>query len=298
MTKKIETLVEDIYEVIKTRGGWDATITEFIREGVGDVFKHRLEDEAEERTGALRMSSMGKPCKRQLWYMHHTPSTGEGLPAPTILKFLYGDMVELLVLSLALAAGHDVRGMQDELEIGGIKGHRDAVIDGVTIDVKSASPFSFSKFKYGLKKDEDGFGYLSQLRSYVAAGSAMDSSIEQLRGGFLVVDKVSGEICLDLHVFVDADIETLGREFEETKAIVESETPPDRPFEAVKDGYKNKDKKFVSNGNEYLGFQCSYCEFKKECWPGLRTFMYKSQNGYRPKHYTKIVKEPKVNEVK
>jgi hypothetical protein len=43
------------------------------------------------------------------------------------------------------------------------------VIDGVTVDVKSASKYGFEKFlKHNLRED-DPFGYISQLSSYVYA---------------------------------------------------------------------------------------------------------------------------------
>lgn len=297
MTKTIDTLIEDIYNVVETRGGWDSTVTEFIASGTADTFRFRLEEDEAERTGTLRMSAMGRPCHRQLWYSHNVPHKGEGLPAKARLKFLYGDMVELLLLSLAMAAGHRVEGLQTTLDIAGIMGHRDAVIDGVTIDVKSASPYSFRKFKDGLDSDTDGFGYLGQLRAYVVAGHRADPSVHPTRGAFLAIDKVSGELCLDIHNF-DTTYEDVEAEFLRIKEKVEADTPPPRAFTPKPDGYKHKDKGFVPNGNEYLDFQCSYCEFKKTCWPGMRTFLYKSWDGYKPRHYVTIKKEPKATEVK
>ena len=40
-----------------------------------------------------------------------------------------------------------LKGEQGEVEIEGIKGHRDAIIDGAIGDVKSASAFSYKKFE-------------------------------------------------------------------------------------------------------------------------------------------------------
>jgi hypothetical protein len=39
--------------------------------------------------------------------------------------------------------------------------------------------------------------------------------------------------------------------------------------------------------------ECSYCEFKKACWPGLKMFTY----SHGPMYLTKIKKELKVPEV-
>ena len=297
MTKTIDTLVNDIYEVIQTRGGWDETITNFMAEGVRKIFQTRLEEEEAERSGALRMSAIGTTCKRKLWYRHNHTNSGESFSAPTRLKFLYGDILEQLLLSLVIASGHDVRGMQDELEIVGIKGHRDAVIDGITVDVKSASPYSFKKFKEGLTTEADSFGYLSQLGSYVKAGHASDPSVHPTKGCFLAIDKVSGEITLDEHEFTQS-LEEYEVMFLNTIDVVNGSEEPERAYKPKADGYQNKKTdSFVPNGNKYLDVQCSYCEFKTTCWPTLRTFMYKDHNGYRPKFYTHIEKEPRAIEV-
>lgn len=298
MTKELDTLVEDIYAVVNDRGGWDTAITEFFSGGMRDIAVSRLEEEAQAREATLRMSNMGTPCKRKLWYSLHAPNEGESLPAAARLKFLYGDLLENLLLSLAMAAGHDVRGMQDELEIRGIRGHRDAVINGVTVDVKSASPASFNKFKHGQLVDNDPFGYISQLSSYVYAGHAADPTVHPTDGAFLVIDKVSGELCLDRHTFNFELVDKVS-EFDRTKEQVSDvNRVPDRHYDLEPDGYKDRSTgKFKPNGNEFLGLNCSYCEYKKKCWPGHRTFMYKTGFGFKPKHFVTIKKEPNVMEV-
>lgn len=298
MTKTIDTLVEDIYAVVEDRGGWDETVTSFLTGEMHDLFVRRLQDEEQERGGTLRMSNIGSPCKRKLWYHVHRTNDGEALPPTARLKFLFGDMLEVLLLSLATAAGHRVEGMQDELQIAGVVGHRDAVIDGITVDIKSASPYSFAKFSSGSLRGDDPFGYISQLSSYVYAGREQtDTTSDPNVGAFLVINKVSGEICLDKYDFTKDLLFSREEEFEKTKTLVNSDTPPDRGFEAEPDGYKGKNG-FVPNGNEKLCVNCSYCEFKELCWPGLRTFMYRRGNSYAPTFFSKIVKEPNVMEAK
>lgn len=298
MTKTLDTLVDDIYSVVSSRGGWDTAVTEFFSGGMRDIAVSRLEEEEQSREPTLRMSSMGTPCKRKLWYNLHASSEGESLPPAARLKFLYGDLLENLLLSLAMAAGHDVRGMQDELEIAGIRGHRDAVIDGITVDVKSASPASFNKFKHGQLVNNDPFGYISQLSSYVWAGHRADPTVHATDGAFLVIDKVSGELCLDRHTFDFGVIDKVN-EFQRTiEQTSDLNNIPDRAFDVEYDGYKDrKSGEFRKNGNEFLCINCSYCEHKQQCWPGLRTFMYKTGFGFKPRHFTKIVKQPKVMEV-
>src|SRR5882757_495738 len=89
----------------------------------------------------LRMSNIGTPCERQLWYKVNQSEDSEQLPANARLKFLFGHIIEALILLLAKEAGHIVRGEQDNLDIQDVPGHRDAVIDGITVDVKSASTY-------------------------------------------------------------------------------------------------------------------------------------------------------------
>ena len=175
--------------------------------------------------------------------------------------------------------------MQDRLNVHGIKGHRDAVIDGMTVDVKSASPYSFKKFKEGNLREEDPFGYISQLSSYVYAAKDDPKVTNKTEGAFLVIDKVNGNVCLDVYDFTE-ELKTKEKEVNHLKDMVTWEQPPDRGFDPVPQSAKNP------NGNEKLSSACSYCDFKKECYPGLRKFIYSD----RPVFLTKVVKKPMVYE--
>lgn len=283
--KNIQTLVKDIYDVIDGKGGWGAAVHEFFTESMSSAVWRRLGEDRESRKPTLRLSAMGAPCTRKLWYDINEPDEREDLRPSTLFKFLYGDILEELVLSLAIAAGHRVEGCQDELEVAGIKGHRDAVIDGVTVDVKSASPYSFKKFESGNLRDEDPFGYISQLSSYVYAGrDQTDVESHPSLGAFLVVDKVSGEICLDMYDF-GHEINTKEEDIQSIKeACNDTENVPERAFEDIPDG---------KSGNMKLGIQCSYCGYKDKCWDGLRTFLYSG----KPRFLTEVVREPNVKEV-
>ena len=70
---------------------------------------------------------------------------------------MFGDILEELLLFLAKEAGHTVTGQQDTLSISGVNGHRDAIIDGRLVDVKSASSYSFRKFKNNVKNFPQNF---------------------------------------------------------------------------------------------------------------------------------------------
>ena len=282
MVKTIDTLVPDLQALLANGiEGLDQSLVDEFGKRVSEMASSRLKREP--RDGRLRMSNIGRPCVRQLWYDYHDPNGGEKLSGDTYLKFLYGDLIEELVLFLATACGHKVEGQQDDLELSGIRGHRDCVIDGVLVDVKSASTYSFQKFKGGLRPDDDNFGYITQLQSYLHASQSDPLVTDKHRGAFLVVDKTLGHICLDFHEYRNYDWEGF---YERRKTIVGNpkETPP-RAFSPVPDG---------KSGNEKLPTACSYCSRKWDCWPNLRGFAYSTG----PTYLTTVMREPNVPEFK
>lgn len=278
MNKTLDTIVPDIYEVLENP-------PEVQEEEFADLGKRLAASVAHsfdrERSPTLRMSNIGKPCERQLWYSINQPEKAEKLRGPQYMKFLFGHLIEELVLWFAELAGHRVEGRQDVQEIVGIKGHRDVVLDGVVTDAKSASTFSFKKFKNHLKKEEDSFGYIDQLQSYVHTGQADPIVTDKSKGAFLVIDKTVGNICLDVHEKEDFPIEAV---YERKKALVASDEIPARRFDPEPMG---------KSGNMKLGVNCSYCEFKKHCHPDLRTFLYSTG----PVYLTEVKKLPDVQEV-
>lgn len=279
--KSIETLVEDIYEVLdKGVEGDDERWAKF-GSAVANLVRDRLSVASRvPRKGVLRMSNIGTPCNRKLYLSVNDPEGGEKLNPQARLKFLYGDILEELLLLLAELGGHTVEGRQDTLEIEGVEGHRDAVIDGVTVDCKSASTYSFKKFAEHRLHEDDPFGYKDQLQSYIEAGQDDPIVTDKERGAFLVIDKTLGNICLDVHKKSSFPIR---KAYEYKKRLVNSDTLPPRGFEDEPEG---------KSGNRKLGTFCSYCERKFQCWDGLRTFLYSG----KPVFLTKVVKEPRVPE--
>ena len=280
--KNINTLVDDINEVLKGKGGWDAVVNEAFMKAMGETASRRLSPSEVTRTKTLRMSNVGQPCKRKLWYYVNLPTTVESELTPsTLLKFFYGDIIETLVIQLAKAAGHDVQGEQDEVTVEGIKGHRDCVIDGMVVDVKSASSMSFDKFKYGRLKSEDPFGYISQLTGYLAAAQDDPLVTNKNEAAFLAIDKQHGHTVLDVYDLRD-EVEDFVDQLKDTKEKVNSSKIPDRGFEDTPEG---------KSGNMKLCAACSYCDYKDLCWPGLKQYFYSRG----PVWLTKVVKEPRVS---
>ena len=122
ITKNISTLVEDIYKVVSEKGGWDKAANDYIKETRGSTMWSRLTPPEKEHKGGLRMSNIGKPCARQLWYSIHHHGEGEELLPSTHLKFPYGDMLENLIFVFAVAAGNPVEGHQAAFGAAGSTG--------------------------------------------------------------------------------------------------------------------------------------------------------------------------------
>ena len=232
-----------------------------------------------DKEGQLRMSVLGKP-PRQLWYDKHSPKERRDDDAGLNLKFLYGHIIEHLVLYLAELSGHKIEDQQKKVEIDGITGHIDSKIDGEICDVKSASPFSFKKFQSGEIVGDDPFGYHAQLSGY-------ETAMGTKAGGFLVVDKSSGDICFykpdDMaKPNVKSLIKTL-------KSTLEQDTPPEKCYEF----------KTEKNGNKTLATGCMFCPHKWECHAdandgkGLRVFKYSNKNVM----LAEVVKQPNVDEI-
>ena len=279
--KTIDTLISDIQEVL-LKGS--TLPQDGLPEKYGTLFANFLRSRywpsEEKRRGILRMSNLGKP-ERQLWYEVNMPEAAEPMPPEAFMKFAFGDVIELLLLFLAEAAGHKVEGTQDEQEINGVKGHRDAVIDGMVVDAKSASSYAFKKFAEGRLEQDDPFGYVDQIQSYLFAGQTDPLVTNKDEAAFLVVDKQLGHICLDRHERKKIPYDRI---VDHKRTLVQQKEPPERCFDPVPEG---------KSGNLALGVNCSYCAYKKTCHPGLRTFL--SSRG--PVYLVHVEREPKMMEI-
>lgn len=278
----IESLIYDIHQVVKGEGGWDKAASKYLGEQISQVAHQRFSQPATPR-GYLSLSSVGTPCDRKLWYKVNKPGLGEPLDAESLGTFFYGDMIEALVLALAKAAGHDVQGEQDRLDVHGVKGHRDCIIDGMVVDVKSASKYSFQKFSSNGLREDDPFGYISQLSSYLYASQDDPRVTYKEEAAFLVVQKDRFKLCLDRYN-LSPELKNKKVEIEKAKELVGGAIPEGR----LKPIPQSK-----TSPNTMLGVQCNYCEFRKVCWPEARTFIYSTGLV----HLVDIKKEPNVTEL-
>jgi len=282
---KLDTLVDDIYgQLGKLFEGEAFNLSDEDLDMTASRIKDSLLAWARpsERNSefSLRMSNVGRPA-RQLWYEQNIPAEST-TPHPSLqIKFLYGHILEEILLMLVRAAGHNVTDEQKEITVKGIKGHIDCKIDGEVVDVKTASKFAFNKFREGRLAEDDPFGYMSQLAGYEEAEKSSE-------GGFLVINKESGELCL--YRPEELDKPAINQQIQTVKKALKLATPPPRCYESVPDGKK---------GNMKLNRNCNYCAYKFECHKdsnngtGLRVFKY--ANG--PTYFTHVEVAPRVEEI-
>lgn len=281
---KIENLVDDIYKLFDPNIKHEASeenLDEFAN-NLKDLLRSRLGGRKERDGAVLRFSALGTP-DRKLWYAAHAQDEAQEMSPKTYFKFLYGDVIEALVLFLCKESGHEVTDEQAEVEVEGVTGHIDAIIDGVVVDVKSASPFGFKKFKDNRVHEDDAFGYIPQISGYSNVLTPGESP------AFLAFDKVSGELCLTRISSSITSQYDPAEKIKHQKEIVARDEPPERCYEDVPDG---------KSGNRKLSTPCSYCHFNNKCWAdanggyGLRTFLYSTG----PRYLTNVAKEPDVYE--
>lgn len=292
--KDISTLPADIGDVLTNNEDHRHTTIEdatVFAERLLYPFDKAVGNETKERKDkVIYASEIGRPCHRQLWYAYHQPDKAEPIDAKARYKFLYGDVLEELTLELARLAGHNVEMEQQEFELEledgwKVRGRCDAVIDGVLVDVKSASSFAFNKYtSQGLTDDTDSFGYRDQLMFYTMTG-IQKGLLHNNQAFFLFVEKNTGEIKLVPQQSGYLPSNTSAKIATKIAAV---------NMDKASDIVRMPTKPSGNSGNEGLDTTCRYCPFKQTCWDGkLRAFQYSNGVSY----LTRVAREPKVPEI-
>lgn len=278
--KNIHTLIPDIYKMLPKKDGW---FTDQIASQLADDIVRRLKTNFNEPATppTLRLSRMGPMCPRALWCSIHKPEEAEELPPWAHMKYSFGHIEEAKALALARASGHSVEGEQDEVHVDGVKGHRDCVLDGCIVDVKSVHSRYLSKLKNASVDEMDAFGYLSQLDGYLLGSHADPLVTVKDRAYLWLIDRQMGHMRLYEHRLREDHIR---RRVAESKRVVGLDSPPPCTCGTVAEG---------ASGNRRLDTKASYSQFKYFCFPDLRTFIY--ANG--PVYLTKVARKPEVIEV-
>ena len=98
---------------------------------------------------SLRMSGLGRPMCQQ-W--HDKNGSPKEIQYNSIMRFLFGDIIEAIAMVVLKSSGVNVESEQEKVKLGldvcELSGTLDVVIDGKVWDIKSASPYAFSK-KFG-----------------------------------------------------------------------------------------------------------------------------------------------------
>jgi len=277
-------IVENIYTKLDGLNDGPLDLSDEIIDKFGEDIKAAIKSWAQPQKRKegfyLRMSNIGKPS-RQLWFDKKNQLTAKRLEPSLFIKFLYGHLLEEVLLLLVRMSGHKVSDEQKEVDIEGIKGHMDCKIDGKVVDIKSASGFSFSKFRQGILREDDPFGYIAQLAAYEEAEGTANS-------GFLVINKETGELCF--HEPEDLDKPNMSQHIKDLKHKLDLSKPPELCYPPVAEG---------KSGNMRIAKNCAYCSHKKECHKdsnngkGLRAFRYAKGLVY----FTKVRVQPKVDEI-
>jgi len=252
----IHYAIPDLYHSLREKYiaegvNFNTVIEQFMEECGAALYNHYKEERDERK---IRISSIGQ-CERMQWYKAHDFEEEE--PADKLwITFLQGHLMEALVKAVLKISGHKVKDEQAKLSVAGVQGSCDAVVDNELVDFKTASNWSFDKFKDDEIKN-DSFGYLEQISAYAHA-------LGKKRAHFIVLNKNTGELKL-------TTVNTL-KNIEDhviyVKDIVSKKNPPDRPVWAV------------SAAGE-LDMRCSFCSFKQDCYESLQ----EKKVGKITKHY-------------
>jgi hypothetical protein len=301
MSKKIETLIDDIYSTLTRLNEGEEVVdavtldsyVDIACTNIGNALRNQLTPRTSERKPkTIYASEAGKPCHRAVWYAINGAERSP-LPPEVKVKFIQGDLLEELLALLARVAGHEVTDEQKPIKIKlpndwVISGRMDYKIDGVIVDAKSASKSSYAKFVDGSLKDpeKDSFGYMAQLANYVIHEGSVEHD-----AGFLAINKQDCHMTL----FQPDPMDLMAAMPDHEVMVEELESPigPDRAYH---------DEQYDKHGSRVLGFQCSFCDYKKTCWAdankgkGIRAFWKKEYWGPTLKYFTHIVREPNLKE--
>ena len=273
----IETLVEDIYELFRGQHKVNPENLSRFKEDIAKVVCESLEQAGTKQSFGLRMSNIGTK-DRKLYY--DSKSDVQVFKPNDYIKFMFGHILEHLVLFLAKEAGHEVTNEQQEVNLDGIVGHKDCHIDGVLCDIKSASSFSFRKFVDGGFPADDPFGYRYQLKGYYESFPTETDDV-----AWVVIDKQYGDIFVkQLNV---VELPDAKQRVKDVKRIVQFDVAPEHCY---KPEYDN-------SGNLPIPKNCEWCPHvvnNNRCWGDkVRTFYYSTG----PKHFIEINKPPRVPEI-
>jgi len=235
----------------------DSTIDDWIARQYGYLAEYSMKRQfsKKENGPVLRFSGCGKRARQIAYEYHGFQANGKTQDSRSKIVFLYGDLLEALIVSLAKAAGVQITacGLDQKkisLEIEGVQinGHPDGLIITNpihTFECKSMSSFGYGEFERGNISHE----YLVQVNLGMEA-LGLDRCV------FVAIEKESG-VMSERIVHKDESIIEWVRQ--NVSKVIHS-TPDNLP-----------ERCFTPNEKGFYPWQCVYCKFYKTCLvePGL-----------------------------
>jgi hypothetical protein len=237
----------------------DPKLIEEFGERAKELLSRKLNEKAD-RKFSLRMSNIGRPlCQLQAQKFGFEKEYPDNFFQ---VRMMFGDIIEVLAIIIMKAAGINIQSEQVLVSSeAGIEGTFDVEIEDKIWDIKSASPFAFEhKFKGKTIQDlwrDDSFGYVCQGIGYA-------TSVGKRFGGWIVIDKVSGEwTVLEAKYDEQFEQEVLAKIAENTR-VINSDEPFKRDFDDIPELHYKR-----PTGNRILSRTCGYCPYKrnKDCFP-------------------------------
>lgn len=234
----------------------------------------------------VRASNVGRPlCQLQ---MEKNGAKGESQPYNAKMRNLFGDLIEATAVLVLKSSGVEVTNEQKSVRYNmsdgtHIDGTFDVEIDNKIWDIKSASPFAFDhKFKNGFNAltKGDTFGYVEQGYVYAEAE-------KKKFGGWIAINKSTGEWAVTETPLADDEHRDKAlKKVKDNSDAIKKNLSFERCFTDVEETYRRK-----PTGNRVLGFECSYCSYKKACWGDeIQHLPQQASQGMNPKWvwYTKL----------
>lgn len=226
---------------------------------------------------SLRLSSLGKCVKQQAFIVSGTEKDDDITPRNK-RTFYFGDIAEVMVVSLAKYAGVNLHSEQKKVKMAGVVGHIDGIVtddegDDILFECKSMSDFAFQRFKKtGI---DDSWGYVSQMNAYME-GLGLEYAV------IVGYNKNNGHLHEEVIMKDPAVIARLASNVGLIKnlegGVLALEDVP-RKYEEEDETYYRK-----KTGNKKLPIQCSYCSYRKSCWSDIRTVI----KAGKPVYYTEL----------
>jgi len=228
-------------------------------EDIREALRRQFGRKSKRRVFRPRMSNVGRPTC-QLWYEKNKPDTALPRGTTFVMNMMIGDIVEAVFKGILTEAG--VKYEENEkaaVEFEGgvtVEGTADISINGAVDDIKSASDWSYkNKFEsYDKLSQMDDFGYVAQLAGYARG-------LGKKAGGWWVINKANGDF-----KYVPADGLDLNDELGKINTSLKKlkENVFKRCFEPVAEYFRRN-----PTGNKVLCKTCSFCDYRKDCWPTL-----------------------------